>query len=127
PAAPPPATAKPTTTTEDKDLDDILDDNFAKQLAADMEELVSGMDGGGDELKQTFEKIWHSFDDQTKLDPSAEPPSSSSSSSKGAGLAGTSSSSGKSKSFQETIAQTINKLKDSSEQVNVGFSPSLIE
>jgi peroxin-19 len=85
-------------------LDSVLDDDFAKQLAAGMEELMGGEDQ--DEFKDTFEKIWKSFE-STSLNDANEPES-----------AGPVDPDTK-KSFQETIAQTMNKLRDSSDKVEV--------
>jgi peroxin-19 len=97
-----PATTVSQEATED-DLDAVLDDDFAKQLAAGMEELMSGEDQ--DEFKETFEKIWKSFE-TTSLEESA-------SASNGPVDPDTK------KTFQETISQTMNKLRDSSDKVEV--------
>jgi peroxin-19 len=107
---------KTTTTIGDEDsaepsLDDVLDnDDFAKQLAAGMEQLMGQMgadaaDEGNDEMKEAFEKVWASFD---------------------AGDAATAPASSTTRevpkipqSFQETIGKTMNKLKDSSKEIDV--------
>lgn len=88
-------------------LDDLPeDDDFAKQLASNMEELMGGMDQD-EEMKKTFEKIWKSFEEnETSANPNASLPQQPS---PGA----------QQSSFQDKIAQTMNKLKDSSKQVDV--------
>jgi peroxin-19 len=91
-------------------LDAVLDDDFAKQLAAGMEELMSGEDQ--DEFKETFEKIWKSFE-STSLDDSVAQ------SSKAPTAATAVADPENKKSFQDTIAQTMNKLRDSSDKVEV--------
>ncbi|KAI9282375.1 Pex19 protein [Umbelopsis sp. AD052] len=102
--------APATTVSEDDDnLDSVLDDDFAKQLAAGMEELMGGE--GQDEFKDTFEKIWKSFE-STSLEDVAAP--------EGASSAPVDPES--KKSFQETIAQTMNKLRDSSDKVETDLS-----
>lgn len=89
----------------EESLDDLLDqEEFAKQLAAGMEELM-GRINQDQEMKDTFEKIWKSFEEAES--------STTSNSREGAGP------SRPNQSFQETIAQTMNKLKDSSKQVDV--------
>jgi peroxin-19 len=93
-------------------LDSVLDDDFAKQLAAGMEELMGGE--GQDEFKDTFEKIWKSFE-STSLNEVDVPEAASS-----APLDPESK-----KSFQETIAQTMNKLRDSSDKVEVKIDNTL--
>ncbi|KAI8366962.1 Pex19 protein [Choanephora cucurbitarum] len=87
---------KPTETSQpEPDLDDLLgSDDFAKQLAANMEQLMGQMGTDeNDEMKQAFEKVWSSLDN--KEDPSETP-----------------------RSFQETIGKTMNKLKDSSKEID---------
>ncbi|KAI8579683.1 hypothetical protein K450DRAFT_56970 [Umbelopsis ramanniana AG] len=74
-----------------------------------MEELMGGE--GQDEFKDTFEKIWKSFE-STSLEDVAAPEAASS-----APLDPESK-----KSFQETIAQTMNKLRDSSDKVETDLS-----
>lgn len=63
---------------------------------------------GQDEFKDTFEKIWKSFESTSLNDVDASEAASS------APLDPESK-----KSFQETIAQTMNKLRDSSDKVEV--------
>lgn len=89
-------------------MDAVLDDDFAKQLAAGMEELMSGEDQ--DEFKETFEKIWKSFE-STSLDDSVAQSSKA--------PAAAAADPENKKSFQDTIAQTMNKLRDSSDKVEV--------
>jgi peroxin-19 len=89
-----------------QDLDAMLDDDFAKQLAAGMEELMGEAGEGQDEFKDTFEKIWKSFENTSLEDPTTSAP-------EGPVDPETK------KTFQETIAQTMNKLKNSSDKVEV--------
>ncbi|CAO3679353.1 unnamed protein product [Umbelopsis vinacea] len=113
-ASQPKATAVSSTTVseeaDEENLDAVLDDDFAKQLAAGMEELMSGEDQ--DEFKETFEKIWKSFE-STSLDDSVAQ------SSKAPAAAADPENK---KSFQDTIAQTMNKLRDSSDKVETDLS-----
>lgn len=103
------------TTISDEDpaeqsLDDMLDnDDFAKQLAAGMEQLMgqmgAGADDGNDEMTEAFEKVWASFDagntaPTTAGTTSREVPKVP-------------------QSFQDTIGKTMNKLKDSSKEIDV--------
>lgn len=87
------------------DLDELLgSDDFAKELAANMEQLMGEMGNEeNDELKQAFEKVWASFDG------GAPEPSSSTRDIPKAAPA----------SFQDTIGKTFNKLKDSSKEIDV--------
>lgn len=101
----PKAAVPPTTVSEEAEednLDAVLDDDFAKQLAAGMEELMAGEDQ--EEFKETFEKIWKSFESTSLEDPnpSSNPVDPETK-----------------RSFQDTIAQTMNKLRDSSDKVEV--------
>ncbi|KAJ2959172.1 hypothetical protein NQZ79_g5309 [Umbelopsis isabellina] len=96
-------------TGDDEDLDAMLDDDFAQQLAAGMEELMSGAGEGQDEFKDTFEKIWKSFENTSLDDPATSAP-------EGPVDPETK------KTFQETIAQTMNKLKNSSDKVETDLS-----
>ncbi|ORY98056.1 Pex19 protein family-domain-containing protein [Syncephalastrum racemosum] len=114
PSAAPKTDVSPSSSSKEKapqvgseSLDDLLDqDEFAKQLASGMEELMGGMDQD-EEMKNTFEKIWKSFEENEKnADPSA-----SSQQQRPSGPQQQS-------SFQDKIAQTMNKLKDSSKQVD---------
>lgn len=106
---PPPSVPKKTTVTEVKeeekeDLDNILDnDEFAKQLAAGMENLM-GQFGQEDDMKEAFEKVWASFDNNNTPDKTREAATSSSKTPQ---------------SFQEAIGKTMNKLKDSSKEIDV--------
>ncbi|OZJ07005.1 hypothetical protein BZG36_00205 [Bifiguratus adelaidae] len=96
----------------DQDLDNLLDDDFAKQLAAGMEELFQDMDEK-DDVKAAFEKIWASFDEQARGDVPAAPETSATGPSIRSG-----------KSFQDTIAETMSKLKNSSEEVDNSIKSS---
>ncbi|KAG0019894.1 Peroxisome chaperone and import receptor [Entomortierella chlamydospora] len=84
---------------DDDELDDDLglDDEFTKSLASGMEELMKEMNGNP-ELKESFEEIFRGLDVNGKA-PAAT-------------AAGADS-----KSFQDRIARTMDKLKDSSDQV----------
>lgn len=113
-----PATKKTTVTEEPSggeqgSLDDMLDnDAFAKQLQAGMEELMGNMDQDP-EMKAAFEKVWGSFDPATMAAQANEEAAKNSSSTARGPAAGA--------SFQDTIDQTMNKLKDSSKQVDVSW------
>ncbi|KAF9932884.1 Peroxisome chaperone and import receptor [Linnemannia zychae] len=72
-----------------------LDAEFSKQLASGMEELMKEMNGNA-ELQKSFEEMFKGLDINGK--PTAAP--------KAAG------------SFQDRIAKTMDKLKDSSDQVD---------
>lgn len=90
-----------TTITEEKeeDLDDLMDnDEFAKQLAAGMEHLMGQFEQEG-EMKNTFEKVWDSFDTPEKNREASKATQP--------------------QSFQEAIGKTIDKLKDSSKEIDV--------
>ncbi|KAI7863153.1 Pex19 protein [Spinellus fusiger] len=86
--------------------EELLDnDEFARQLAAGMEELMGHMGGEQDpEMKQVFEQVWKSLDEANLPAPSTAAKE------EGSATPG--------QSFQDTIAQTMNKLKDSSKQVD---------
>ena len=99
------------------------EDEFAKQLAANMQDLMGQMDEDK-EMKQTFEKIWSSFEasENEKGDDSATravPDLAAAAASNP--TPNNKSPSGQPLSFQETIAQNMSKLKDSSKQVDVSF------
>ncbi|KAM3579565.1 Peroxisome chaperone and import receptor, variant 2 [Umbelopsis sp. WA50703] len=104
-----PTATKVEETGDDEDLDAMLDDDFAKQLAAGMEELMGEAGEGQDEFKDTFEKIWKSFENTSLEDPTTSAP-------EGPVDPETK------KTFQETIAQTMNKLKNSSDKVETDLS-----
>lgn len=117
---------KTTTVTEEQpdkgqgSLDDMLDnDAFAEQLQAGMEELMGNMDQDP-EMKAAFEKVWGSFDPTTMAAQANEEAAKSTSATARAGSAPSTAPGGA--SFQDTIAQTMNKLKDSSKQVDVSDS-----
>jgi peroxin-19 len=98
----------------EQDLDELLGtDEFAKQLAAGMEQLMGQMGAeNNDEMKDAFEKVWASLgDEKTDQIPKTQ------------GLpAATSREVPKvPQSFQETIGKTMNKLKDSSKEIDVSF------
>lgn len=108
------------TTCEDdpaeQSLDDMLDnDDFAKQLAAGMEQLMGQMSGLGvdgetnDDMKEAFEKVWASFDN----DASASATPSASATREVPKVP---------QSFQETIGKTMNKLKDSSKEIDTSIN-----
>ncbi|SAM08666.1 hypothetical protein [Absidia glauca] len=105
---------QPTTTTNapaQESLDDTLDnDAFAKQLQAGMEELMGNLDQDPD-MKAAFEQVWGSFDPATLATQANEEAAKNSAQTARGGGGGTA-------SFQDTIAQTMNKLKDSSKQVD---------
>ncbi|KAL1920263.1 uncharacterized protein VTP21DRAFT_1409 [Calcarisporiella thermophila] len=87
--------------------DDLLNDAFAKQLAKGMEELmqqIGDAPGGFDALLKSFEEL--------------EAPSSAS----GANSMGAVPSGEGGKTFKDKIEQTMNKLKDSSEQIGSNIS-----
>lgn len=106
------------------------EDDFAKQLAANMQELMGQMDEDK-EMKETFEKIWSSFeasengegaDSATRAVPDIAAAAASAAAASNPTTNNTTdnkSPSGQPRSFQETIAQNMNKLKDSSKQVDV--------
>jgi peroxin-19 len=85
-------------------------DAFAKQLQAGMEELMGNLDQDPD-MKAAFEQVWGSFDPATLATQANEEAAKNSTQTARGG--------GGSASFQDTIAQTMNKLKDSSKQVDV--------
>ncbi|KAL0080633.1 Pex19 protein [Phycomyces blakesleeanus] len=153
------------TTVEDEDptedsLESMFDnDEFSRQLAAGMEELMgqigngaAGIGGGGNsnssnssssgqdaEMKQVFEQVWKSLDSEfllptgsgssktptTESSPSKNPntttttaTSNTTNKDRGTGSSDTGTQTPSAQSFQDTIAQTMNKLKDSSKQVD---------
>ncbi|CAO3599518.1 unnamed protein product [Absidia cylindrospora] len=124
------ATTTATTTTDEQPeqegqglLDDMLDDDaFAKQLQAGMEELMGNMDQDP-EMKAAFEKVWGNLDptamatqaNEEAAKSTSTPRAAATSPSPPAPAAGGA-------SFQDTIAQTMNKLKDSSKQVDSSIS-----
>ncbi|GJJ70769.1 peroxin-19 [Entomortierella parvispora] len=92
---------------EDDELDaGGLDAEFSKQLASGMEELMKEMSGNS-ELQKSFEEMFKGLDVNGKA-PAAAAASTPATSAKGAGSA----------SFQDRIAKTMDKLKDSSDQVD---------
>ncbi|KAG0169582.1 Peroxisome chaperone and import receptor [Apophysomyces sp. BC1034] len=92
--------------TDAAELDDVLDsDEFARQLAAGMEELM----GQDPEMKNVFEQVWSSLETPGTPEPTKIPPT--------AGAAA-----GSSSSFQDKIAQTMDKLKESSKEVDTSIA-----
>ncbi|KAF9366139.1 Peroxisome chaperone and import receptor [Mortierella sp. NVP85] len=95
-----------------EDLDDDetlagLDAEFSKQLASGMEELMKEMNNNP-ELQKSFEEMFKGLDVNSRAPATESATPSSGASGAKAGGAG---------SFQDRIAQTMDKLKDSSEQV----------
>ncbi|KAI8984600.1 Pex19 protein [Mycotypha africana] len=83
-----------------------------------MEQLMGGMDGEADEeMKKAFEKVWASFDNETPVPTASAPPTATTttSSSKNKEDGATKKSA---QSFQDTINKTMNKLKDSSKEID---------
>lgn len=98
-------------------LNDLLDsDDFAKQLAANMEQLMGQMGGAdigkSDDMNKAFEKVWASFDSNTAAATASAP----------AAAPSTREVPKVPQSFQDTIGQTMNKLKDSSKEIDVSKS-----
>ncbi|KAF9977296.1 Peroxisome chaperone and import receptor [Actinomortierella ambigua] len=79
-----------------------LNDEFTKQLAAGMEDLMKEMNGN-ENLQKTFEEMFKSVESAT---------------------AGSTSSPATGGSFQDRIAKTMDKLKDSSEQADAKAAES---
>lgn len=101
----------------EQSLDDMLDnDDFAKQLAAGMEQLMGQMGGadaeGNDDMKEAFEKVWASFDSDAAAATTTTTTASSTAPS-------TREVPKVPQSFQDTIGKTMNKLKDSSKEIDV--------
>ncbi|KAI9309409.1 Pex19 protein family-domain-containing protein [Cunninghamella echinulata] len=124
---PPAATSEPKVTTkenqEEGSLDDVLDNEaFAKQLQEGMEEFMGNLDQDP-EMKAAFEKVWSTFDpsllaeEANKEAARSVPPTDAKSSS-----SSSSSAAKNPASFQDTINQTMNKLKDSSKQVDTAIN-----
>ncbi|KAI8082611.1 Pex19 protein [Gilbertella persicaria] len=102
-----PVETKTKTTDQDppeQDLDELLgSDEFAKQLAAGMEQLMGQMNTDeNDEMKQAFEKVWASLDKNTEEEVKKVPKTP--------------------QSFQDTIGKTMNKLKDSSKEIDTSMA-----
>lgn len=107
----------------EQSLDDMLDnDDFAKQLAAGMEQLMGQMGGadagGNDDMKEAFEKVWASFDS----DAAAATTAATASTTAPAVPTATREIPKVPQSFQDTIGKTMNKLKDSSKEIDVSIS-----
>ncbi|CAO0794931.1 unnamed protein product [Mucor circinelloides] len=126
------AQVKKTTTTvtsaddedpAEPDLDELLgSDDFAKQLAAGMEQLMGQMGGeSNDEMKEAFEKVWASFDNGAAAPDSAFAAKPTAAAAAAAASPASSSTREVPKvpqSFQDTIGKTMNKLKDSSKEID---------
>ncbi|KAF9168128.1 Peroxisome chaperone and import receptor [Actinomortierella ambigua] len=93
----------------DEDDEDGMDpnDEFTKQLAAGMEDLMKEM-SGNQELQKSFEEMFKNLDVAGAGAPGSPSPSSP--------AAGGDKAAGG--SFQDRIAKTMDKLKDSSEQAD---------
>ncbi|KAI7896491.1 Pex19 protein family-domain-containing protein [Mucor mucedo] len=97
-------------------LTDMLDsDDFAKQLAANMEQLMGQMGGADigkpDDMNKAFEQVWASFDGNTAANTSV--PTAAPSTREVPKVP---------QSFQDTIGQTMNKLKDSSKEIKTSIN-----
>jgi hypothetical protein len=133
-AAAAPTNASASTSTSAQPSQDIasFDDEFTKQLAAEMEKLMVGF--GGDisgDLKSTMDQLLSTVKmaeqdatvggtastEATTAPAASLPTSSSSTSTPAAPAAGAG-------SFQSKISETMNKLRDSSDKVEVGCPPS---
>ncbi|KAI9088745.1 Pex19 protein [Phlyctochytrium arcticum] len=114
--APPPPAAPATAASNEA----TFDDDFAKQLASNMEALLKGnFDGsgaGGSDMDATMSQIMDTFKD-LNVDPSAAtaPPVTAKAASSSADVAAGPQ---QAKSFQDTIANTMQKLRTSSSQVD---------
>ncbi|KAI9595529.1 Pex19 protein family-domain-containing protein [Syncephalis fuscata] len=106
--------------SHEDETDGLMDDDlFAKELAEGMEELMRQMDNGGD-----FQKDIEQLLQTMKLDPTAEGLNSTTSSKSQQGTAKedskatttTGGNDGKPQNFQDTITETMNRLKNSSNQ-----------
>ncbi|ORX97581.1 Pex19 protein [Basidiobolus meristosporus CBS 931.73] len=106
---------QPEESGEKSEFDALFEDEFAKQLAEGMEEFMKEMNGD-DSLKQTFEQLLGSFD-QNDFNPSASLQPNPKKKPEEKLKSSESSTSTAPASFQEKVEQTMNKLRDSSEQV----------
>lgn len=110
-SAKPATTVKPATTkatsvsdeNEDEGENGQLDDEFKNSLAAGMEELMKEMNGNS-ELQKSFEEMFKGLGVDGKAP--VEAPASTAA---------------PGESFQDRIAKTMGKLKESSEEVDVSF------
>lgn len=134
------AEAKNTTTTitsagdedpAEPDLDELLgSDDFAKELAAGMQQLMGQMGGeSNDEMKEAFEKVWASFDNGAAAPvPTPAATTTTTTTTKAPSIANPAATSNTREvpkvpqSFQDTIGKTMNKLKDSSKEIDVSNS-----
>lgn len=121
-AVKPTATTKATSVTDQAEEDETeggqLDDEFKNSLAAGMEELMKEMNGNS-ELQKSFEEMFKGLGVDGKAPAGA--PSTAAAAGAGAGAPG--------ESFQDRIAKTMGKLKESSDEVDVsiGLNCVLIE
>ncbi|KAJ8662311.1 hypothetical protein O0I10_002004 [Lichtheimia ornata] len=112
-------------TSEKESLDDFSmdEDEFAKQLASAMSDWMQEMDNDK-ETRETFEKIWSSFEtEQGKGEGAAGAAAAAGGASNSSGNGGDARP-GETKSFQESISQTMNKLKESSKNIDAS-TPSM--
>ncbi|KAF9019915.1 hypothetical protein BGZ52_002973 [Haplosporangium bisporale] len=93
---------------DDNDIDVSTDTEFQKSMAMGMEELMREMSSNS-ELQKTFEEMFKGMDQDLEKKGSV-PTEGSPTQAKAPEAAG---------SFQDRIAKTMDKLKDSSEQVEV--------
>lgn len=116
-AVKPTATSKATSVTdqaeEDETEDGQLDDEFKNSLAAGMEELMKEMNGNS-ELQKSFEEMFKGLGVDGKA---PEAPSTASETAAAAAAGGA-----PGESFQDRIAKTMGKLKESSDEVDVSWS-----
>ncbi|KAI1316238.1 hypothetical protein EDD11_010285 [Mortierella claussenii] len=104
----------------DDDDDDALgglDEEFSKQLASGMEELMKEMNGNP-ELQKSFEEMFKGLDANGKAPASSSGASATAPATVPATASTVASKAGGAGSFQDRIAKTMDKLKDSSEQVD---------
>ncbi|KAF9293760.1 Peroxisome chaperone and import receptor [Mortierella antarctica] len=110
-AVKPTATTKATSVTDQAEEDETesgqLDDEFKNSLAAGMEELMKEMNGNS-ELQKSFEEMFKGLGVDGKAPAGA--PSTAAAAGAGAGAPG--------ESFQDRIAKTMGKLKESSDEVD---------
>jgi peroxin-19 len=111
----------------EQDLDDLLgNDDFAKQLAAGMEQLMGQMGAeNNDEMKDAFEKVWASLGDES-IGKTSSPAAAAAAAATTTTAAATTATASREvpkvpQSFQETIGKTMNKLKDSSKEIDVSL------
>ncbi|KAG0330981.1 Peroxisome chaperone and import receptor [Podila horticola] len=112
-AVKPTSTSKATSVTdqaeEDETEDGQLDDEFKNSLAAGMEELMKEMNGNS-ELQKSFEEMFKGLGVDGKA---PEAPSTAAETAAAAAAGGA-----PGESFQDRIAKTMGKLKESSDEVD---------